>query len=128
MAPVDPELLELLETSSERSVTAVGRLEDVVSAMRRALDDARRAQDEDRVLEADRFRRLHERLDRLEGTVAEVDARCGALVLEEQDEGGKTVIRARPARVGLDVKTIVGLVVTLLTIVSTSPLLIELLK
>lgn len=125
---VDPALVDLLERSSLRSVEAVGRLEDSVADLRRALDDARRATDEDRRLEADRFHRLHSRMDELATTVGEVDRRCGALVLEEEQEDGTTVVRARPARIGLDVKTVAGLVVTLVVALLSSPLILEVLK
>lgn len=118
---VDPELVELLELSGGRAV-------DAVAALTRRIDQIR----ED--LTADR-RRDDERLGRIEASIADlrreterIDRRCGALVFEEEGDDGETVVRARPARVGLDWKMILGLAVTLVTILASSPVLIEILK
>jgi hypothetical protein len=48
-------------------------------------------------------------------TVGRIDRRCGALVIEEDGPDGKPVITARPARLGLDAKFVIGLLVTLIT-------------
>jgi hypothetical protein len=44
-----------------------------------------------------------------------LERRSGALVLEEDDEDGATIVRARPAQVGLDWRFVVGAIVTLVT-------------
>lgn len=104
---MDRELHDFLEETSNRSIGAVEEL-------RRELTDDRR--DTRR-----RFGRLEGAVfgdDGDEGlivTVGRIDRRCGALVMEEDGPDGEPVITARPARLGLDAKFVIGLLVTLIT-------------
>jgi hypothetical protein len=63
-----------------------------------------------------RFRTIDRRLGGLEDDLADVRAKCGALVVEEPDpdDPAKTVLRAKPATLGLDAKTVLGALVTLI--------------
>lgn len=47
--------------------------------------------------------------------VVRLDRRSAVTVLEEVDEDGLTIIRARPAKIGLDPAFVVGAVLTLVT-------------
>lgn len=60
--------------------------------------------------------------------VVRLERRSAVMVLEEDGEDGQTVIRARPAKVGLDLKFLIGLVIALVTTLASSPVLLELLK
>jgi hypothetical protein len=113
--PVDPDLVRLLEASADRSVQAVTDLRDEVAEVRKA----QRVDREDLLA---RMRALESRVDRygreLHAAVTlveRVDKRCGALVVEEEEEDGETVIRARPARLGLDYKFVIGAILTLIS-------------
>lgn len=53
--------------------------------------------------------------DGLADRIERIERRCGALVIEEDDENGSTIIRARPAQVGLDWRFVVGAALTLVT-------------
>lgn len=47
--------------------------------------------------------------------VVRLERRSAVAVLEEVDKDGRTVIRARPARIGLDWRFVVGAMLTLIT-------------
>lgn len=103
---MDRELHDFLEETADRSVSAVEGLRSELADDRR---DTRR-----------RFGRLEGAVfgdDGDEGlivTVGRIDRRCGALVLEEDGPDGEPIVTARPARLGLDAKFILGLLVTLI--------------
>lgn len=104
----DRALVELLESTANRSVAAVESLQREVERLRDELVADRRRDDQ-------RFAALDDRLEALDRRIGRVDARCGALVLEEDGPDGDTVITARPAQVGLDWRFIVGAILTLVT-------------
>lgn len=114
MSPIDPDLTELLERSADRSVLAVDALRGDVAELRRVLDRDREA--------------ASARMASIERQIGRVDARCAALVIEEDGPDGSHTITARPARVGLDVKFVILTIAGLVTAALTSPVVIELLK
>jgi hypothetical protein len=87
--PVDPELAELFDETAVRSIRAYERLAQQVTDMRRALDDDRRRDD-------DRFKAIERRLD--------------CLVEERRDADGNVTLKARP--VSVDWKLLVAFLST----------------
>lgn len=123
----DPQLMRLLNESANRNVQAIDRLREELIADRRR-DDARIERLEGDVAELGGIMRsIRDEVASLTVTVAEVDERCGALVVTEQGPDGQQIVTARPAQLGLDAKTIIGAIVTLVTAGAT-PVIIAILS
>ena len=105
-------IAELLEESADRSVLAIDTLRGDIAELRRTMDRDRAATGARLGLvetQIDRYAvRLAEALEELD----ELDRRCQALVVTRNDGGEVTTVSAR---VGLDTKYVIGLVVTLVT-------------
>lgn len=125
MAPADPELVDFLERSSDRTLEGLAALTRRVDQVREDLTADRRRDDERISRNDERLGRIEAALDELRGDLERVDERCGALVIEE-DVDGQRVVRQRPAALGLDPKFVVGALLTLLSAVAT-PIIVALL-